>query len=105
MKLYNCVLQFDVYIVANNAQEAIDACTGIIQRGEPPTDKVTYDIRTLRDIRVDWRDQQPFVAPSVTDEQYAPLADLTTESVFNALSGPGLESQPKKGRAAKAKEG
>lgn len=92
MKLYNCVLQYDVYIVANSAQEALDACAGIVARGEPPTDKVTYDIRTLRDVRVDWRDQMPFVSPQITDEQYAPLSELTTEGVFDALASKNASS-------------
>lgn len=95
LKLYNVVVQYDIYIVAHDTgdaeqdkREAAEAVLSAIRDGETPTEVVKYEIRSSRDIRSDWRGQKPFVAGTVTDEEWTNFAGTTTSEFFEQISGP-----------------
>ena len=83
--LFNVVLQYDVYILAKSRDAALNQVVKLVQRGERPADQTVYTIANLRDVRPDWRAQQPYAAPDVTDEGYAVFGEATTEEIFKTL--------------------
>lgn len=84
MKIYNCIVQYDIYVVAESKEDAMQAALKVIAK-EPPNDTATYEVQHIRDIRNDWRIQQPFVAPDISDDDFEPFQGKTTEEVYSAL--------------------
>ncbi len=99
LKLYNVVVQYDIYIVGRDTgdakedkQEAGEAVLSAIRNGEHPSDVVVYEIRNQREIRVDWRTQKPFVAGSISDKEWEKFSGSTTNEFFEqASSNTGAE--------------
>ena len=93
LRLFNVIMQYDVYVVARTFEEALEAVRGTIQQGEAPTEQISHEVRTQRDIRTEWKTERPFVAGAISDEEWAPFAGKTTEEFFEAVSLPVLPSK------------
>ena len=85
LKLFNVIIQHDVYVVARTVEEAYEAIEGVIRGGEAPMEKIHHEVRAIRDIRTEWKTERPFVAGAITDEEWAPFAGKTTEEFFEAV--------------------
>lgn len=88
LKVFNVVVQYDFYIVAHNQEEAGDAILGAIRGGETPSEIITYLVKNLRDIRMSWREEKPFVAGEVEDNEWKEFEGKTTGQIYAKLSSP-----------------
>ena len=70
MRLFNTIVIFDVYTVANDAEEARKAVVAAIAEGASPTEITALEAKFESNIRASWRDQKPFVAADVSDEDF-----------------------------------
>lgn len=89
MKLYNTIIVYDVYAVAENEEDARAAVLANI-RLQPPdslraTEENALEVRELRSIRSIWLDQKPCVGESVSDEDFERLRGKTTKDIFEML--------------------
>lgn len=63
-----------VIVADDKEDEAYAVADGLVQAGElKPIDRFTVEAKTIKDVPSSWRDQPPFVAPSVTDEAFAAI--------------------------------
>ncbi len=86
MKLFNTTHIYDLYVIANSWQEALEKSKQVIMKGdEKPFDANTIEIKKQIDIRVEWKDQAPFVADEITDEELAKVGASTTSEYFTKL--------------------
>lgn len=82
MKLFNVVIQFDLYVVAHDEAEAKEAGLLQVRGDEPITDVAVYEVQDRRDIREDWNDQRPIVSNAVTDDEYADHIGSSTIQIY-----------------------
>lgn len=85
MKLRNVLLQYDLWIVCNDEDNEKEIALGIVQGGEPPSEMVTYTIRTERDLPNRVRDERPLVAATISDEAYRPYEGSTIHQIYERL--------------------
>jgi hypothetical protein len=90
-KLIAVGVQYIAYVlVADDPTEALEVVNTAIRNVEDPllpVDKHMLEVTGLRDIAVDWNDQAPWIAPSITDDDYAELAanGETTKAIFETM--------------------
>ena len=71
MKLFNTTTIYDLYVLANTFEEALEKSKQVIVKGtEKPFDANTIEIKKALDIRIEWREQAPFVADEITDARH-----------------------------------
>lgn len=89
MKLYNTIVVFDVYSVAENEEDARAAVLANIRQPIPEglraTEENALEVRELRSIRSTWLDQKPCVGEGVSDEDFQKLKGKTTQEIFEML--------------------
>ncbi len=87
MKLYNVIILFDVYAVAESGEAARDAVMQFISNGDlPPSESKAIESREERNIRQSWRDQKPIVGADVTDDDFEKkIKGHTTIEIYQSL--------------------
>lgn len=89
MKLYNTIIVYDVYAVAENEEDARAAVLANIRQAPPDslraTEENALEVRELRSIRSTWLDQKPCVGEGVSDEDFQKLKGKTTQDIFEML--------------------
>lgn len=101
MKLYNTIVVYDVYCVANSPEEARAAVHRAIHGSPdvepfPPSEQVAMETTAKRNVRSAWEQQGPFVADDVSDDDFECVKGKKTLEVFEML-------YTKQGKADKAK--
>jgi hypothetical protein len=101
MKLYNTVVVWDCYTVAENAEAARTAAYQMIQTGElPPSESVAPEVKREGEVRDAWRNQNPIVAADVSEADFAKVKGKTTLDVYNMLHTKPVAAKPANGKAA-----
>ena len=87
MKIYNAIVLYDVYVVAESGEAARDAVMQFITAGDlQPSESKAMETREERSIRSSWRDQKPLVGADVSDENFEKLVKgHTTVEVFTSI--------------------
>lgn len=89
MRLYNTIVVFDVYAVAENEEDARNAVMANIRQMPPDglkaTEENALEVRELRSIRSTWLDQKPCVGEAVSDENFNKLRGKNTQEIFEML--------------------
>lgn len=67
MKVFNAIVMFDCFVVANSPEKAREAVKVWIKEGMTPSEEVAREVRDERSIRSSWRDQKPLVGDDVSD--------------------------------------
>jgi hypothetical protein len=71
MKLYNTIVIYDVYTIANSSETARKAVMQFIQAGDiQPSESTALETRAENNIRSSWRDQKPLVGEDITDDDF-----------------------------------
>ena len=89
MKLFNAIAIFDVYVVAESsesARAALLAAIGAVSDGDVAPMEITAT-EALREnaIRESWREERPFVAMDVSDDDFKKCAGKTTFEMFKLI--------------------
>lgn len=90
MKVFNCIVVYDVFAVAETEAEAMIAVRAAIQDPDPetrltPSEHTTLGVTNERQIREAWVDQKPFVGADVSDQDFETLKGKTTIEIFKML--------------------
>jgi hypothetical protein len=85
MKLYNTVIVFDVFVVAETPEAARAAAVAALREDLAPSEQVAVEVTRPNTIRAAWVDQPPFVADDVADADYATLQAKSTSAVYAQL--------------------
>lgn len=88
MRLYNTIMVFDVYCVAESPEEARATILEAIRDGEQPLDPSEQNalpVSREREVRDAWREEKPFVGATVSDEDFERCKGKTTFEVFKML--------------------
>ena len=86
MKLYNTVIIYDVYAVANSGEEATKAVLAAIREGVNPSEMTALETRTANNIRQSWLDQGPYVGADISDSDFEKkIKGKTTFDMFKAI--------------------
>lgn len=70
MKLYNVVIIHDVFVVGNDPEKAREAVLAAIREGATPSEMTALEARTEGNICQSWREQKPFVAADISDDDF-----------------------------------
>jgi hypothetical protein len=85
MKLYNTIAIYDVYVVAESAEAAraqLLAAIGGTTTDLQPTEMTSTETVREGAIRRGFRDERPFVALDVSDDDFKKIAGKTTAEIF-----------------------
>jgi hypothetical protein len=85
VKLFNTVIVFDVYCVAESADKAREMALIHVREGLPPSEQVGLEVTSDRSIREAWREEKPLVGSDVSDGDFAKLKGKTTIQTFEML--------------------
>lgn len=85
MKLYNVIVNFDMYVVAESPEAAREALQAWVAEGNEPSESVAIETHRENSIRAAWRDKPPLVAADVTDAQFETLKGRTTATTYALL--------------------
>jgi hypothetical protein len=86
MKIFNTIVLYDTYVVANSAEEARKALKDWIHEGLNPSEEKAMEARDERNIRQSWRDQKPLVGGDVSDDDFEKhIKGHTTVEVFQHI--------------------
>jgi hypothetical protein len=85
MKLFNSIVVFDVYCVAEDELTALEAVQMHITNGLPASEGVSREVREDKHVRESWREQTPLVANDVSDEDFEQLRGKTVLAVYKML--------------------
>lgn len=84
MKLFNVITIHDIYVLAEDHDDARATADTVIRGGEQPVyEQVAYEINTEKGIREDWREQAPWVSEKYPD--YAPEGGETVLQAFQRI--------------------
>lgn len=86
MKLFNTIIVYDCYVLAESEEEARAALLANIKADlEPPSSENAIETREERNVREAWRDKKPMVGDMVSDADFNRAKGKTTIEVFNML--------------------
>lgn len=88
MKLYNVIVVYDVYAVAESPEEAREAILAAIADAEEPlnpSEQTALPVTRERDVREAWLTEKPFIGATVSDEDFERCKGKTTLDVFKML--------------------
>jgi hypothetical protein len=85
VKLYNTIVIFDVYTVAESNEAAREALLAWIAEGMQPSESVAVEVNREQAIRASWREQKPLVGADISDEDFKKLEGRTTLQAFEQL--------------------
>ena len=88
MKLYNVIHVWDVYVVAESEDAALEAAHKAILAAEDPQpyeECTAIEIRDQKGLRERWLNAKPIVGDDVADDDFAKLKGKTTAQVFDLL--------------------
>jgi aminoglycoside phosphotransferase len=71
VKLYQAIVIYDYYVVANDPQEARETLMNFIREEHPqPSEQTAIEARDERNVRQSWRDLKPLVGGNVSDDDF-----------------------------------
>jgi hypothetical protein len=85
MKLYNTIIVFDVFVVAESPEAARAAAIVALREDLAPSEQVAVEVTRPNTIRAAWVAQPPFVGDDVTDADFTTLQAKTTSEVYALL--------------------
>ncbi len=85
MKVFNTIVIYDDYVIAENHEDARAAVLAAIAEGDPPTEQTALEARSENNIRESWRDKKPLVGAAVSDEDFAKCKGKTTAQIYKDL--------------------
>lgn len=90
MKLYNVIVVYDVYAVAESHEKAREAVLMAIVGGdgvtpESPSEQTAIESRENKNIRDAWIEQKPFVGDDVSDQDFESLRGKNTVEIHAML--------------------
>lgn len=86
MKLFNVIVIYDVYVVAESGEAAQAAILDVINSSDlKPSETVGFEVTREQAIRARWRDEKPFVAADISGADFAKLKGKTTVETFTDL--------------------
>lgn len=89
MKLYNTICVWDVYVVAESAEEARKTALSWIKNSEEPlevSESTALEAREERNVRAAWRDQKPLVGNDISDDDFeSHVKGNTTIEVYKKI--------------------
>ena len=94
MKLYNTIIVWDVYTVAESPEEAHSAALATIKGIAsddvlPHSTDAQVEVTNEREIREAWLAERPLVAGDVSDADFETLKGKTTLDVYKLLHTKG----------------
>lgn len=89
MRLFNTIVVYDVYCVAENEEDARNAALANIVSGLPPSEQVARDVGR-QPVRTAWLKEGPLVGDAVSEADFQKLKGKTTQDVWEELN---LKSQ------------
>jgi hypothetical protein len=99
MRLYNTLVIYDVYTVAESAEAANEAALALVRAQEdplPPSEQVANEAKLAKNIRTSWCTQRPLVGADVSDEDFEQLKGKTTIEIRELIYGKEPTKEPKK---------
>jgi len=85
VKLFNTIVIWDCYVVAESSEDARKELLAAITEGEAPSEVVGSEVTREAAIRASWLDQRPFVAGEVSVADRAKIKGKTTTEIFQQL--------------------
>lgn len=86
MKLYNTIIIWDVYCVAESEETARAAVRQHIrEEGLRASEEVGLEVRKPTEVRAAWEAERPIVASDISDTDFDTLKGKTTSQVFSML--------------------
>ena len=97
MKLYNTVVVWDIYVLAESNQAAREAAMSMIQGADQlqPSESTAIEVRKENEIRDAWRQESPIVGADIGDADFAKVKGKKVIDVYHML-----HTKPKNGNAA-----
>lgn len=85
MKLFNAIVGWDVYVCAENEEDARAAVKTFIMEGLASSYENAIEAREARHVRAAWTDQSPLVGAAVSDQDFESVKGKTTMQVQEML--------------------
>lgn len=85
MKLYNTIIAFDVYVVAESEESARAAAMVHIREGLNASHSVALEIKASP-VRAGWQMERPLVGEDVSDADFERIKGKTTQQVHDLLN-------------------
>lgn len=86
MKLFNAIAMYDFYIVANDSEAARAAMQLLVRKPDiEPSELIATETTRHTSVRTAWRDQPPYIARDITDDELKPCEGLSTIEIFEHL--------------------
>lgn len=85
-KLYNTIVVWDVYALAESEEDARAAALANITSGElPPSEQVAHDVGK-RPVRAAWLGEKPLVGDAVSEADYENARGKTCEQIWTEIN-------------------
>jgi len=88
MKIYNVIVVYDVYCVAQTPEAAREAVLQMIRGSDEPLEASTSaepEVTEQKQIRAAWENERPIVGADVSDADFAKLKGKTVTETFAML--------------------
>lgn len=84
-KVFNTIVIFDGYVVAENHEDARAAMIAAIKEGDEPSESTALEARSDNNIRESWREKKPLVGAAVSDEDFEKIKGKTTLKIYQEI--------------------
>jgi hypothetical protein len=91
VKLYNTIIVFDVFVVAESPETARAAALEGLRGELAPSEQVATEVTRPNTIRAAWAAQTPFVADDVSDADFKTIYGKTTDAIYALLYTKGTK--------------
>lgn len=86
LRLYNAIVIYDVYMVGKTPEAAREGLLSAIASGElKPSEIVAKEVTMQSSIRESWKEERPWLANDITDEEFETLRGKSTQLTFDML--------------------
>lgn len=85
MKIFNAIVLYDVFVVAETNEAAVEALKAWIAEGLNPSEQKAMEARDERNIRQSWREQKPLIGADISDADFKKLKGKTTIEAFELI--------------------
>lgn len=86
MRLWNTIIVYDVYALAETPEKAREVIMAAINGGElQPSDQNAIPVNHERSIRESWKEQRPFVGEDVSDKDFESIKGKNTLEIFQMI--------------------
>lgn len=83
--MWNTIIMWDVYVVAETAEDARETVKSWIAEGNAPTEENAREARDKHNVRLTWHEKRPLVGQTVGDADFDRIKGHTTIEIWHQI--------------------